>query len=92
MDSHDKVYLSVTDEGLGISKADAEHLFERFYRVDKARSREQGGSGLGLAISKEVVEMHDGRIWVDSVEQQGSTFTIELPLAELDDFDDWGDE
>lgn len=92
VDSHDKVYLSVTDEGLGISKADAEHLFERFYRVDKARSREQGGSGLGLAISKEVVEMHDGRIWVDSVEQQGSTFTIELPLAELDDFDDWGDE
>lgn len=92
VDSHDKVYISVSDEGLGISKADAEHLFERFYRVDKARSREQGGSGLGLAISKEVVEMHDGRIWVDSVEQQGSTFTIELPLAELDDFDDWGDE
>lgn len=92
VDSHDKVYISVSDEGLGISKADAEHLFERFYRVDKARSREQGGSGLGLAISKEVVEMHDGRIWVDSVEQEGSTFTIELPLAEFDEFDDWGDE
>ncbi len=91
-DSHDKVILSISDEGLGISKADAEHLFERFYRVDKARSREQGGSGLGLAISKEVVEMHGGRIWVDSVEQQGSTFYIELPLTELDDFDEWGDD
>ncbi len=91
-DSHDKVILSISDKGLGISKADAEHLFERFYRVDKARSREQGGSGLGLAISKEVVEMHGGRIWVDSVEQQGSTFYIELPLTELDDFDEWGDD
>ena len=94
-DSHDRAYLSVSDEGLGISKADAEHLFERFYRVDKARSREQGGSGLGLAISKEVVEMHKGRIWVDSIEQEGSTFTIELPLSNLnhlDEFEDWGDE
>lgn len=86
----DQVTLSVTDKGLGIAKADSDRLFERFYRVDKARSREQGGSGLGLAISKEVIELHGGRIWVESVEGEGSTFSFSLPYVADDDLEDWG--
>ena len=87
-DNHQTVVFTVVDEGLGISKADQERLFERFYRVDKARSRAQGGSGLGLAISKEVIELHGGRIWVNSVEHQGSAFSFELPLTNFDDLDE----
>lgn len=84
------VQVSVIDQGLGISKSDSEHLFERFYRVDKARSREQGGSGLGLAISKEVIELHGGRIWVESEEGKGSNFSFELPSTSFSDLDeDW---
>lgn len=91
-EEHDKVVLSVSDQGLGISQVDLQHLFERFYRVDKARSREQGGSGLGLAISKEVVELHGGRIWVDSVEGEGSTFSFSLPYTNIDELEtDWSD-
>ncbi|MBR7927732.1 cell wall metabolism sensor histidine kinase WalK [Aerococcaceae bacterium zg-ZUI334] len=83
------VILSIQDEGLGIPQKDIPHLFERFYRVDKARSRDQGGTGLGLAISKEVVELHGGRIWVESEENKGSTFFVELPYANFDlDLDD----
>lgn len=89
-DEHDRVIISVEDQGLGISKADSERLFDRFYRVDKARSREQGGSGLGLAISKEVVELHGGQIWVDSVLGKGSKFSLSLPFTTLNDLDDWG--
>ena len=85
------VKVSVIDEGLGISKSDAERLFERFYRVDKARSREQGGSGLGLAISKEVIELHGGQIWVESVEGKGSNFSFTLPSTSFEDIEeDWG--
>lgn len=87
-DNHQTVVFTVEDEGLGISKADQERLFERFYRVDKARSRAQGGSGLGLAISKEVIELHGGRIWVDSIEHQGSAFSFELPLTEFEDINE----
>lgn len=87
-DNHQTVVFTVVDEGLGISKADQERLFERFYRVDKARSRAQGGSGLGLAISKEVIELHGGRIWVNSIEHQGSAFSFELPLTDFDDLDE----
>ncbi len=87
-DNHQSVVISIIDQGLGISKADQEHLFERFYRVDKARSREQGGSGLGLAISKEVIELHGGHIWVNSVEGQGSSFSFELPYTSFDDIDE----
>ncbi|MGY4105259.1 cell wall metabolism sensor histidine kinase WalK [Ignavigranum ruoffiae] len=87
-DNLDSVIFTVIDQGLGISKADQEHLFKRFYRVDKARSRAQGGSGLGLAISKEVIELHGGTIWVNSVEGQGSQFSFELPYSNYDDIDE----
>lgn len=83
-DHQDRVILSISDEGLGIPQKDIPHLFKRFYRVDKARSRDQGGTGLGLAISKEVVELHNGRIWVESAENKGSTFFVELPYTPFD--------
>lgn len=79
METHNNVVLSISDEGLGIPKKDLEKVFERFYRVDKARARQQGGTGLGLAISKEVMKAHQGQIWVESVEGRGSTFYISLP-------------
>lgn len=79
METHNNVVLSISDEGLGIPKKDLEKVFERFYRVDKARVRQQGGTGLGLAISKEVMKAHQGQIWVESVEGKGSTFYISLP-------------
>lgn len=79
METHNNVVLGISDEGLGIPKKDLEKVFERFYRVDKARARKQGGTGLGLAISKEVIKAHQGQIWVESVEGKGSTFYISLP-------------
>lgn len=83
-DTPNTAILSISDEGLGIPQKDIPHLFERFYRVDKARSREQGGTGLGLAISKEVIELHQGKIWVESLENEGSTFFVELPYDAFD--------
>ena len=88
-DSHSHVHLSIKDQGLGIPQKDIPHLFQRFYRVDKARSREQGGTGLGLAISKEIIELHGGKIWATSVEGKGSTFGFDLPYLQMD-FDDEG--
>ncbi len=79
IETHNNVVLSISDEGLGIPKKDLEKVFERFYRVDKARARKQGGTGLGLAISKEVMKAHQGQIWVESIEGKGSTFYISLP-------------
>ncbi len=76
---HDAI-LSVSDNGPGIPKADQSHIFDRFYRVDKARSRDTGGTGLGLSIVHQMVLMHGGAISVDSEEGQGSTFTVELPV------------
>ncbi|MFT9003744.1 MAG: cell wall metabolism sensor histidine kinase WalK [Liquorilactobacillus hordei] len=84
LETHNHVILSISDQGLGIPKKDVVHIFDRFFRVDKARSRAQGGTGLGLAISKEVIEMHGGRIWVDSIEGKGSTFYISLPYEEYE--------
>lgn len=75
----DQMILSISDQGLGIPKEDLPKIFDRFYRVDKARSRAQGGTGLGLAIAKEIVKQHSGFIWAKSEYGKGSTFTIVLP-------------
>lgn len=90
--SREHVLISIADQGLGIPRADLAKVFDRFYRVDKARSRQQGGTGLGLAISKEIVEAHRGRIWVNSTEGRGSTFYISLPYEAYDPGGDWDDE
>ncbi len=74
------VIFTVSDTGIGIPKADQSRIFERFYRVDAARSREAGGTGLGLAIAKHLVEVHSGRIWVDSEIGQGSQFNFSVPV------------
>ena len=73
--------VAVADRGPGIPAQDLERIFERFYRVDEARSRERGGAGLGLAIVRQLVELHGGRVWAESVEREGATFTFALPLA-----------
>ncbi|MEV4437683.1 ATP-binding protein [Streptomyces sp. NPDC049577] len=77
----DLIEIAVTDQGIGISEKDRERVFERFYRVDPARSRATGGTGLGLAIVKHVVASHGGEVTVWSAEGQGSTFTLRLPEA-----------
>jgi len=74
-----EVVFTVSDTGIGIPKADQPRIFERFYRVDVARSREVGGTGLGLAIAKHLVEVHGGRLWVDSEIGQGSQFHFSIP-------------
>jgi len=73
--------LTVSDTGIGIPQSDQEKIFERFYRVDAARSREAGGTGLGLAIAKHIVEAHGGRLWVESAVAQGSKFHFSIPLV-----------
>ncbi|GAA1088993.1 MULTISPECIES: sensor histidine kinase [Streptomyces violaceusniger group] len=77
----DLIEIAVTDQGIGISEKDRERIFERFYRVDPARSRQTGGTGLGLAIVKHVAASHGGEVTVWSAEGQGSTFTLRLPEA-----------
>ncbi|MER7814954.1 ATP-binding protein [Streptomyces sp. NPDC096153] len=77
----DQIEIAVTDQGIGISEKDRERIFERFYRVDPARSRATGGTGLGLAIVKHVAASHGGEVTVWSTEGQGSTFTLRLPEA-----------
>ena len=80
-DDHKFFYIRVKDTGCGIPEESQEMIFERFYRVDKARSRETGGTGLGLAITRKVLLMHKGSIRVHSREGEGSTFTIRVPLT-----------
>ena len=77
---HKYFYVKVTDSGIGIPREYQDQIFERFYRVDKARSRETGGTGLGLAITKNIILMHDGAIKVVSKEDEGSTFVVRVPL------------
>ncbi|MGH9064303.1 MAG: sensor histidine kinase, partial [Acidimicrobiales bacterium] len=77
----DWVDLVVRDHGVGIPARDLERVFERFYRVDQGRSRQTGGTGLGLAIVRHVAHNHGGRVWVESREGEGSTFTLRLPIA-----------
>jgi two-component system phosphate regulon sensor histidine kinase PhoR len=75
-----EVTFTVSDTGIGIPQADQPRIFERFYRVDVARSREVGGTGLGLSIAKHLVEVHGGRIWVESEVGQGSQFHFTVPI------------
>jgi two-component system phosphate regulon sensor histidine kinase PhoR len=75
------VELTVSDTGIGIPPQDRPRVFERFYRVDKARSRELGGTGLGLAIVKHIVEGHGGQVWVEGNQPQGSRFVVRLPVV-----------
>lgn len=77
---HKFFYIKVIDNGIGIPEEFQEHVFERFYRVDKARSRETGGTGLGLAITRSVIIMHRGAIKLQSKEEEGTTFTVRIPL------------
>lgn len=77
---HKFFYVKVADSGIGIPEEFQSRIFERFYRVDKARSRESGGTGLGLAITKSVIQMHQGAIKIQSKEGEGTTFTIRIPL------------
>lgn len=82
--AEEEIILTVSDTGIGIPKADQPRIFERFYRVDVARSREAGGTGLGLAIAKHLVEVHGGRLWVDSEVGQGSQFHFSVPLFDTE--------
>ncbi len=77
--------IEVTDNGIGIPRDAQARVFERFYRVDKGRSRGQGGTGLGLAIVKHVVELHDGSVTLASEPGKGSTFTVRLPQHPTDE-------
>src|SRR5699024_1517009 len=77
-----RMVVSVKDEGIGIAYDKVEKIFERFYRVDKARTRQFGGTGLGLAITREIIEAHYGKIWANSKENKGTTIYFTLPLME----------
>ena len=77
----DCVVASVEDSGIGIAEEDQPHIFDRFWRADKVRSRGMGGAGLGLSIAKWIVDRHNGTLHVESKPGQGSTFTVRIPLA-----------
>jgi two-component system, OmpR family, sensor histidine kinase VicK len=87
-ESEDMITISISDEGVGIPKDNLDKIFDRFYRVDKARTRQLGGTGLGLAIAKEMVNAHGGRIWAESVEGKGTTIYFTLPYDRSAE-DDW---
>jgi two-component system phosphate regulon sensor histidine kinase PhoR len=79
--SDGRVVVTVADTGIGIPQAEQERIFERFYRVDAARSREAGGTGLGLSIARHIMEAHGGRLWVESAVGEGSRFHFSVPVA-----------
>jgi signal transduction histidine kinase len=79
------ICISVRDHGIGIPSRDLERIFERFYRVDRARSRATGGTGLGLSIVRHVAQAHGGDVTVESIEGEGSTFRLRLPLSSSSD-------
>jgi len=78
-----RAVISVKDSGTGIAPEDKTYLFERFYRVDPARTPHKGGRGLGLAIVKQIIELHGGQIWLTSIINEGSTFFISIPLTNI---------
>lgn len=84
----DEIEASIADEGLGVPDEDLANVFDRFFRVDKARSREMGGTGLGLAIAREVIEAHGGRIWAERNKTKGTIIKFTLPYSDLPE-DDW---
>lgn len=85
-EEHKRISITIEDEGEGIPPEDLPHIFDRFYRVDKARTRSTGGTGLGLSIVKEIVELHDGNITVTSEVDYGSCFIISLPSIKKHDY------
>ena len=85
---HRYFYVKVEDTGIGIPEEEKKYIFDRFYRVDKARSRETGGTGLGLAITKSAVMMHKGNIKVSGKEGEGSVFTVRIPLSFIPEYAD----
>src|SRR5699024_9468230 len=82
---YNRMTICVKDNGIGMPINKVDKISDRFYRVDKAGTRKMGGTGLGLAISKEIVEAHNGRIWANSVEGQGTSIFITLPCEVLED-------
>ncbi|UXS36908.1 cell wall metabolism sensor histidine kinase WalK [Staphylococcus delphini] len=84
---HSRLTIRIKDKGIGIPINKVDKIFDRFFRVDKARTRKMGGTGLGLAISKEIVEVHNGRIWANSVEGQGTSIFITLPCEKIEEGD-----
>jgi two-component system sensor histidine kinase VicK len=87
-EKNETIIVSVSDQGVGIPKESIGKIFDRFYRVDKARTRKMGGTGLGLAIAKEIVSAHGGNIWASSKEGKGTTISFSLPYESAEE-DEW---